>query len=72
MRQNLDMRVVTHGVDRLTYRELHGVKLREASARSVQVIDALLYVVGVRGGVRFEGRWYPLDVSDLLARLGEG
>lgn len=70
MRQNLDLNLLIHGRDPMTGRALVGRRLRDASANSVRVVDMLLYVMRVRGGVRFDGRWWPVDVGDLLARLG--
>jgi len=59
MHQNLDLDWNTHG--RAPWGgPLPGRQLRDASWRSVWVIDLLRIVIKARGGVRWQGRWWEL------------
>ena len=40
-------------------------RLREASWRSVWVIDLLMRVIRVRGGVRWSGEWWELPAWEV-------
>jgi len=64
MRQNLDLDWNTHG--RAPWGgPLPPQRLRDASWRSVWVIDLLRIVIRARGGVRWQGQWWELPSWEL-------
>jgi hypothetical protein len=64
MRQNLDLDWNTHG--RAPWGgPLPPHRLREASYKSVWVIDLLRIVIQKRGGVRWKGQWWELPAWEL-------
>jgi hypothetical protein len=64
MHLNLDLDWNTHG--RAPWGgPLPPQRLREASWRSVWVIDLLRIVIKARGGIRWQGRWFDLPSWEL-------